>query len=45
MTLAAAGRRDEAIAVFRPLAGQAGGYGELAGFWLAWLERTGGEAR
>lgn len=41
MELVAAGRKDEAIAVFRTLVGKAGGYGELAGFWLAWLEGPG----
>ncbi|MCW3847883.1 tetratricopeptide repeat protein [Sphingomonas sp. LB-2] len=41
MALAAAGNRDEAQSAFRALAAQPGGYGELAGFWLAWLEQLG----
>jgi hypothetical protein len=37
MTLAQAGRRDEARAAFQQAAAQPGGYADLALFWLDWL--------
>lgn len=38
MTLVLANRQAEAKPVFRALAEKPGAYGELAGFWLAWIE-------
>lgn len=38
MALVFAGQRVEAERVFRALSAQPGGYGELASFWLVWLE-------
>lgn len=37
--LAQAGKRDEARAVFQPIAAQPGPYAELAAFWLDWLAK------
>lgn len=42
MALVLAGRKGEAEAVFRALAARPGGHGELASFWLAWLEQAKG---